>query len=146
MTDTPFSSTISAIESLWGSGWTGHDGIPVYWHHNSADIVPSRATTDYWVHLAVEFDDEYAIAWGQGPKQSERELRGCVVIRVFAGRGLGESIMLGLLDDAITVFRGQRVGPLSFIGDIVQQQPGASDDGGFWIRSALACFTFRFKG
>jgi hypothetical protein len=102
--------------------------------------------TDYWVHVAVEFDDEQAVAFGQGPLQSERELRGCAVIRVFGGRGLGESTVLNLLDAAITVFRGQRIGPLSFIGDMVQQQPGGSDDGGWWIRSALVVFTYRFKG
>lgn len=142
---TPYTDAVTAIEQLWTNGWTATE-IPVYWHHNSADIVPSRATTDYWVHVAVEFDDEQAVAFGQGPLQSERELRGCVVIRVFGGRGLGETTILTLLDTAITVFRGQRVGALSFIGDMVQQQPGASDDGGWWERSALAVFTYRFKG
>jgi hypothetical protein len=144
----PFGDAITIIENLWATGWvdTSDIPIPVLWHSNTSEIVPSRSNTDYWLHLSVEFDDEVAVAFGQGPFQTERELRGCVIIRVFAGRGTGETQSLVLLDRALTVFRGHRVGALSFIGDIVQQMPGASDDGGWWLRSAIASFVMRFKG
>src|SRR4029077_21095851 len=116
---TPFTDAVGIIEQLWTDNWALE--VPIYWHHNSSELVPSRATADYWIHIAVEFDDELAVAFGQGPLQSERELRGCVVIRVFGGRGLGETNILNLLDVALSIYRGQRVGGLSFIGDMVQQ-------------------------
>ena len=68
------------------------------------------------------------------------------MIRVLAARGTGEDTALALLSDAVAVFRSRRVGALSVLGDAVLPEPGASEDGLWWIRSALAVFEFRFQG
>jgi hypothetical protein len=142
---TPYSDVISIIETLWTSRWP-HDDITVIWHHNSSETIPSRATTQNWVHVAIEFVEEQAIAFGQGPGQTERQLRGDIVVRVLSARGAGEATTISLLDDALNVYRSQRSGGLSIIGAMPLQQPGASDDGGWWIRSGIASFTYRFRG
>lgn len=141
----PFTEAISIAEALWAARWTNTE-IPVLWHQNTRDATPSRINTDYWVHVAVEIDEEQAIAFGGGPGQIERELRGCVVIRVFGARGAGETTILQLLDDAVNVYRSQRSDGFSVIGSMPLQQPGASDDGSWWIRTAIAAFVYRFRG
>lgn len=142
----PYADAAAAVEAMWAANWTPVDGVPVLWHHNSSEAAPSRATTAHWLHVAVEFDGEAAVAFGSGLRQAERELQGSVVIRVLAARGLGEATALGYLDAALSVFRGARVGALSFIGDMPLQQPGASDDGAWWVRSGIAAFVYRFRG
>lgn len=145
MTATPFASAIAAVEAIWAAGWTG-EAAPVRWHHNTADATPNAITYGHWLHIAVEFDGETTAAFGGGRRARERELSGNVVIRVFAKRGLGEAELLRLLDKALTVFRGEAVPPLSFIGDVVLRDPGASVDGIWFIRSAIAGFIYRFQG
>ena len=51
-----------------------------------------------------------------------------------------------LLDQALAVFRSRRNGALSFVGTSVIDQPGASADGIWWVRSGIAVFTYRFRG
>jgi hypothetical protein len=69
-----------------------------------------------------------------------------VVIQVMSERGTGETVTLQLLDQAISVYRSQRRDGLSVIGSMPLQQPGASDDGGWWIRGGICAFTYRFRG
>lgn len=142
---TPYGSAHTAIEAIWTAGWTG-ESVPVRWHHNTADATPNAGTTPHWLHLAIEFEGERTIAFGGGRKQRERELFGSVVIRSHAKRNMGETELLRLLDKAAAVFRGEHSGALSFIGDTVLQQPGASVDGIWWIRSAIVGFVYRFQG
>lgn len=142
---TPYSDAISIIETMWADRWS-HNDVTVIWHHNSSEQVPSRANTTNWLHVAVEFVEEQAIAFGQGPGLTERQLRGDVVVRVLSARGSGETETISLLDDALNVFRSQRSGGLSIIGAMPLAQPGASDDGGWWIRSGIVAFTYRFRG
>lgn len=146
MSDTPYTSAIAAIETLWGARWAPVSGVPVLWHFNTDGAAPSRGTTDHWLHLSVEYDDERAVAFGAGRGATERELGGVVAVRVLAGRGIGEETALGLLDSGLAVFRGQRTGPLSFIGAMPLPAPGASEDGAWWVRSGIAAFTYRFRG
>src|ERR1044072_1803026 len=99
MTDTtPYSSCVSAIETMWSGAWDSE--TPYICQHNSDDPVPSIYSTQYWLHLAVEFEDERAVAFGQGSFNVERALRGVVVVRVFGARGGGETTILSLLDQA----------------------------------------------
>lgn len=141
-----YAAAASEVEAMWSARWAPVDGVPVLWHHNSTEAAPTRKTTANWLHVAVEFEGEAAVAFGGGIGNVERELHGTVVVRVLSARGLGEATTLQLLDAALTVFRGQRVGSLSFIGDMPLQQPGASEDGAWWIRSGIAAFTYRFRG
>lgn len=141
-----YASAVSEIKAIWDADWTPVTGVPVIWHSNGSDAAPSRKGTSHWLHIAVEFEEEMAVAFGGGPRQAERELHGTVVIRVLAARGQGEATALGYLDDALSVFRGHRVGALSFIGSMALQQPGASDDGAWWVRSGIAAFVYRFRG
>lgn len=145
MTATPYASAITAIEAIWTAGWTG-ESAPVRWHHNTAETTPNAGTSGHWLHLAVEFEGEATVAFGGGRKARERELTGNVVLRVFAKRGLGEAELLRLLDKALGVFRGEASAPLSFIGEVVLREPGASVDGIWFIRSAIAGFVYRFQG
>jgi hypothetical protein len=143
---TPFASATTAVEAIWTAGWTG-ETAPVRWHHNAApSATPNAVSVSHWLHLAVEFDGETTAAFGGGRRARERELSGNVVIRVLAKRGLGEAELLRLLDKALTVFRGEATAPLSFIGDVVLRDPGASVDGIWHVRSAIAGFVYRFQG
>lgn len=142
---TPYASAITIVQAIWSAGWTG-ESAPVLWHQNTADATPNAATTTHWLHLAVEFERERTIAFGGGRRARERELEGTVSIRSLAKRNMGESELLRLLDKAVGVFRGEHSAPLSFIGDAVLTQPGASADGIWWVRSAIAGFVYRFQG
>ena len=144
MTENPVSA--EAVEALWLARWPAPAGVPVLFHSNTDDATPSRGDTAAWLHVALEYEDERAVAFGAGPGAAERELSGCAVVRVLAARGTGETQALDLLDKALGVFRGQRVGALSFIGAMPLQEPGASDDGAWWVRSGIAAFRFRFRG
>ena len=137
-------SAIAAVEAMWTANYAG--SLPVVWHHNSRDAAPSATTDPVWLHLAVEFADEVVVAFGGGRFNNERRLRGSVVIRAIARRGYGEAGLLAALDAAVAVFRSRRTGDLSFIGDMVMQEPGASADGIWWVRSAFATFEYRFRG
>lgn len=68
-------------------GWPAPAGVPVLWHHNGSDAIPSRATTQHWLHLAVEHSSERLVAFGGGRGAHEKELHGSVVIRVMARAG-----------------------------------------------------------
>ena len=135
-----------AVQAVWNTHWPGPPTVPVLWHSNGLETVPDVADTPHWLHLAVEFAEERMVAFGGGRLANDRVLRGSVVIRVLAARGAGEDEALSLLSDAVAVFRSRRVGPLSVLGDAVLPEPGASEDGLWWIRSALAVFEFRFQG
>lgn len=135
-----------AVQDLWAAHWTGPAAVPVLWHSNGLELVPDVTATTHWLHLAVEFAEERLVAFGGGRLANDRVLRGSIVIRVLAARGAGEDEALSLLSEAVAVFRSHRAGPLSFLGDAVLPEPGASDDGSWWIRSALAVFEFRFQG
>ena len=135
-----------AVQAVWSTHWPGPATVPVLWHSNGLETVPDAADTTHWLHLAVEFAEERLVAFGGGRLANDRMLRGSVVIRVLAARGTGEDTALALLSDAVAVFRSRRVGALSVLGDAVLPEPGASEDGLWWIRSALAVFEFRFQG
>jgi len=142
----PYTDAVAAIEAAWLARWPAPAGVPVLFHSNTDFATPSRGDTAAWLHVSIEFDDERAVAFGSGPGLAERELGGSVVVRVFGARGTGETVTLGLLDEALGVFRGTRAGALSFIGSMPLQQPGASEDGAWWVRSGIAAFVFRFRG
>ncbi len=143
----PYGDAQAAIEALWATEWAAlAESAPIRWHHNTKEAVPVRATDPHWLHLAIEFDGERVVAYGGGRQANERELEGSVVIRSLASMGLGETECLRLLDAAIGCFRGRRVSGLSFIGEVTLRQPGAEEDGNWWIRSALVAFTYRFQG
>lgn len=135
-----------AVQALWAEHWACPASVPVLWHSNGLEAVPDVGETPHWLHLAVEFAEERLVAFGGGRLANDRALRGSIVIRVLAARGAGEDEALSLLSDAVAVFRSRRVGPLSVLGDAVLPEPGASEDGLWWIRSALAVFEFRFQG
>lgn len=137
-------AAIAAVEAMWTANWAG--SVPVRWHHNTTDAAPAAATTPVWLRLAVEFADETVVAFGGGRFGNERRLRGSVVIRGLARRGTAEADMLAALDAAVAVFRSRREGSLGFFADMVMPEPGASGDGIWWIRSAIAVFEFRFTG
>lgn len=143
----PYGDAQAAVEALWATEWAAlAESAPVRWHHNTKEAVPARASNPHWLHLAFEVDEEKVVAFGGGRQANERELLGTVVIRCFASAGIGETECLRLLDAAVGCFRGRRVGGLSFIGDSALRQPGASEDGNWWIRSAIVAFTYRFQG
>ena len=146
MTASPYADSVAAVAAAWASGWPAPSGVPVLWHHNGSDAVPSRVSTQHWLHLAVEHSSERLVAFGAGRGAHEKELHGSVVIRVMAARGLGEATQLALLDQALGVFRSRRDGPLSFLGTSVIEMPGASADGAWWVRSGIAVFVYRFRG
>lgn len=146
MSGGPYAEAAAALEALWLARWPAPADVPVLFHDNTDEPVPSRIDTAAWLHVSIEFDEEQAVAFGSGYGLTERTLGGAVVLRVLAARGTGETAALALLDQALAVFRGQRVGPLSIIGAMPLQQPGASDDGAWWIRSAIAAFVYRFRG
>lgn len=137
-------AAIAAVEAMWTANWGGAQ--PVVWHQNERDAAPPAATTATWLHLAVEFADEGVMAFGGGRFDNERRLRGSVVIRALARRGTGEAAALAALDAAVAVFRSRSTGTLSFFGDMLMPEPGASADGIWWVRSAIAVFQFRFRG
>ena len=143
---TVYRAARDAVQALWATNWAGPATVPVLWHSNGLETVPDVAETTYWLHLAVEFAEERLVAFGGGRLANDRVLRGSVVIRVLAARGAGEDTALALLSDAVAVFRSRRAGALSVLGDAVLTEPGASEDGLWWIRSALAVFEFRFQG
>lgn len=142
----PYADSIAAIEAAWTADWSGHASVPVVWHQNTNDQIPAAASHQHWLHIAVEHTSEKLVAFGAGRAANEREVHGSVVIRSLAQRGRGEATQLGLLDDALAVFRSRRDGALSFLGTSVIDQPGASADGIWWVRSGIAVFTYRFRG
>ncbi len=142
----PYADSLDAIEAAWTAGWPAPAGVPVVWHQNTSDVIPAASTYQHWLHIAVEHTGERLVAFGGGRAANEREVLGSVVIRVMAQRGRGEATQLSLLDQALAVFRSRRDGPLSFIGASVIDQPGASADGIWWVRSGIAVFTYRFRG
>lgn len=142
----PYEDSITAIEAAWTAGWPAPVGVPVVWHQNTNDQTPAAATYQHWLHVAVEHTSERLVAFGGGRAANERELLGSIVIRAMAQRGRGEAMLLSLLDQALAVFRSRRNGALSFVGTSVIDQPGASADGIWWVRSGIAVFTYRFRG
>lgn len=135
---------IAAIEAMWAANWARSE--PVVWHQNTNDAAPPAGTDQHWLHLSVEFAEESVVAFGGGRFNNERRLRGSVVIRGFAQRGRGEDTLFAMLDAAVAVFRSRRDGDLSFIGTMIMPEPGASSNGIWWIRSAIASFEYRFRG
>lgn len=143
---TVYRDASDAVRAVWAANWPAPAGVPVRWHMNTEEQVPDVGTTTHWLHLAVEFIEERIRAFGGGRFANDRVLSGSVVIRVFAARGHGEDTSLGLLSDAMTAFRSRRDGNLSFVGEAMIPEPGASEDGNWWVRSAIAVFEFRFQG
>jgi hypothetical protein len=135
---------IAAVEAMWAANWAGAE--PVVWHQNANDAAPPAGTEQHWLHLSVEFAEEAIVAFGGGRFQNERRLRGSVVIRGFAQRGRGEDTLLAMLDAAVAVFRSRRDGDLSFLGTMIMPEPGASSNGIWWVRTAIAPFEYRFRG
>lgn len=143
---TAYRDARDAVQTVWTANWPAPVGVPVRWHANTEEQVPDVGTTTHWLHLSVEYAEEAIRAFGGGRFANDRVLSGSVVIRVMAARGEGEDTGLDLLDDAMTTFRSRRTGALSFIGDAMIPEPGASEDGNWWVRSAIAVFEFRFQG
>ena len=143
----PYGDALAAVKSLWDTEWAAlSETAPVRWHLNTNEQVPARATAPHWLHLSSTIKSESVEAFGGGRRANERQLQGEVLIHSMASRGIGETECLRLLDAAIGCFRGQRVGALSIIGDFVLSDPGADEDGAWWIRSAIVAFTYRFQG
>jgi hypothetical protein len=138
-------AAITAVEAMWAANPWGR-AEPVVWHQNTRDQMPSAATNQHWLHIAVEFYDENVVAFGGGRRDNERRLRGSIVLRGFAQRGRGEDTLLAMLDAAVDVFRSRREGNLSILGEMVMPEPGASADGIWWVRTAIAPFEYRFRG
>lgn len=136
---------LAAVEAMWTANAWGRSE-PVVWHQNTRDAAPSAATYPHWLNIAVEFAEEEVVAYGGGRRSNERRLRGSVVLRGFAQRGRGEDTLLAMLDAAVDVFRSRRSGDLSIVGAMVMPEPGASGDGIWWVRSAIAPFEYRFRG
>lgn len=137
-------AAIAAIQAIWAANWGRSE--PVVWHQNTNDTVPAAGTHAHWLQIAVEFADEGVVAFGGGRFDNERRLRGSVVLRGFAKRGVGEATLVAMLDAAMAAFRGQRTGGVSFVGESVIQEPGASADGIWWCRSRIVVFEYRFRG
>lgn len=144
---TPYTDAIAAIKAVWAARWTPVTGVPVLWHENSADPVPTRADgTRHWLHLSVDLIGDGTVAYGGGNGQNEKEVDGAVAVRVFAFRGIGDTTQMQLLDAAVDAFRNQRVGALTIIGDVTQENQGASDDGAWWVKTAIVSFLWRYRG
>jgi hypothetical protein len=144
---TVYRAARDAVQSVWTSHWPiANAAVPVRWHSNNHEQVPDVADVSHWLHLSVEFTEERLVGFGGGRFANDRLLLGSVVIHVFAARGAGEDTALNLLSDAVTTFRSRRAGDLSFIGDAIIPEPGASEDGNWWLRAAIASFQYRFQG
>lgn len=136
-----------AVQAVWTANWpVANAAVPIRWHSNTEEQIPDVATVSHWLHLSVEFSEERITGFGGGRFNNDRVLSGSVVIHVFAARGAGEDTALNLISDAMTTFRSRRDGPLSFIGDSLLPETGASEDGNWWMRSAIAVFEYRFQG
>lgn len=134
-----------ACRLIWEGYWP-YTTIPVLWHSNTTDLVPDVGTVNHWLHIAVEFSGEQMRAFGGGARNNDRVLLGTVVVRLFAARGIGEDDGLYILAKAMEVFRSRRELNISFIGDAMIREEGASEDGNWWTRTAIAAFEFRFRG
>lgn len=143
---TAIADSVAAITARWTAAWVPVTGVPVVWHQNLSDAAPVAPAGAHWLHLAVEHSSDEMVAFGGGRGANERELQGAVAIRVLAKRGAGETTQLQLLDSALDVFRSYRSGALSFLGATGLDQPGASSDGLWWVRSGIAVFVYRFRG
>ena len=66
MTVSPYADSVAAIAAAWSAAWPAPAGVPVLWHHNGSDAVPSRAIAQHWLHLAVEHSSERLVAFGGG--------------------------------------------------------------------------------
>lgn len=143
---TAYRQAADQVRAVWTANWAPVSGVPVLWDLNTLERTPTDAATAHWLHLSIEFAVEELRAYGGGRLANERLLMGSLVIRAFARRGYGEATLLDLLSAGMAAVRGRRVGDLSFIGDAVIPEPGASEDGAWWMRSAIAAFEFRFVG
>lgn len=134
------------ITMLWTAGWA-HSDVPVYWRSNDADPLPDPRDTSYFMRNEVDFGRETMRAFGGGRAANERAQFGSVVLRVFAGRGVGnEDTALDLMADAMQIFRSVRSGNLSFIGEGSGFDAGPTEDGNWFMRGSLMVFEYRFTG
>lgn len=136
----------NAVKTTWTAGWPHGGTYLVLWHENLSPIVPDVGSVSHWLHLSVSMGVDTIRAFGAGRRANERLHIGNVDIRVFTAVGIGEDTALDLLSDAVNVFRSARVGALSFIGDIASPDEGGTEDGAWWMRSALVAFEYRFTG
>lgn len=138
------------IEALWNAGWT-HADVPVVWRANAPDSRPDPGLTPHFLRNEVQFGRETIIAYGGGPGRNFRALFGSVLFYIFSARAeQDEDTGLDLMADAVAIYRSQRVGDLSFIGDHSgfdvgpDQQP--LEDGNWFVRGAMVVFQYRFQG
>lgn len=135
-----------AVISLWTPAWT-HPEVPVYWRFNDADPLPDPSDVAHFMRNEVDYGRERLMAFGGGRLANERSQFGSVILRVFASRAQrSEDTALDLMADAVGVFRSQRVGDLSFIGEGSGFIDGPSDDGNWFVRGCLVVFEYRFLG
>lgn len=142
----PYAAAEAAVRALWTDRWSHGTTYAVQWKTNDLSVAPDPSDTSYWLELETQFLAERVTAFGAGLGSGERLLSVRVLITVNAARGLGDTTQLTLLDDAVAVFRSQRSGSLSMIGDAVHAIPGPSADGNWWQRHAVAAGHYRFQG
>lgn len=142
----PYAAAEAAVRGLWSARWPHGGTYGVQWKTNDLSVAPDPSSVSYWLELETQFLAERAQAFGAGLGANEKLLSVRVLITVNAARGLGDTTQLTLLDDAVAVFRSQRSGSLSMIGDAVHAIPGPSADGNWWQRHAVAAGHYRFQG
>jgi len=137
------------ILSIWTANWT-HTTVPVLWRENDPEPLPDPQTSPHFLRNEIVFGRERIRAFGGGQFSNERFKYGSVIVRVFASRALQtDDTQLDLLSDAEAVFRSQRVGELTFIGDVSGYDEDASvqppeENGNWFMRGSLIVFEYRF--
>jgi hypothetical protein len=132
------------IKALWTARWPAPPGVPVIWRENFGEAAADPGDAPHYLDMEVDFGVERRAAFGAGRGKNERLKFGSVVIRVMASTGTGDDRALDLLGAAEDVFRSQRIGALSFIGDVSGFDTKAS--GNWSMRASQAAWEYRFRG
>ena len=104
------------VRTAWTDGWT-HPTVPVFWRSQDVATLPDPRETHHWLRNELRFDQETTVAFGGGPGNNEKLKFGTLIVRVFADIEMRDDTMaLRLLSDAEAIFRGQRIGSMSFYG------------------------------
>jgi hypothetical protein len=140
------------ILGLWTAGWT-HTDVPVFWRSDDLEPRPDPSDTVHFFRNEVDFGREILIASGGGRFKNLKSQYGSVVLRVFTSRAIAsEDAALDLFQDAMAIFRSQRLQPdqlgndLSFVGEGSGFDTGPEEDGSWFIRGGLMVFEYRFPG
>lgn len=134
------------IIDIWTAAWT-HNDVSVYWRFNDADPLPDPSTATHFMRNEIDFGRELLMAFGSGRFSNERSQFGSVILRVFTSRAQrSEDVALELMADAVGIFRSQRVGNLSFIGEGSGFIESPSEDGNWFVRGCVVVWEYRFQG